>query len=51
MRDFKPELYSDYTGNRHDDPPKKLSREQFGILCFVVGMMAAITLSLMWANI
>jgi hypothetical protein len=51
MLDFKPSRSPGYTGNRHDDPPKKLSREQFGILCFVVGMMFALTLSLMWGNV
>jgi len=46
LKDFKPELYPGYTGNRHDDPPAKLSAGQAGMLGFVAGMMLVLTISL-----
>ena len=39
MGDFKPVINPGYTGQRHDDKPESLSREQVGVLSFVAGMM------------
>lgn len=50
MLDQKPRVNPGYTG-RHDDKPEKLSREQFGILCFVTGGMFVLTLSLMLGGV
>lgn len=47
MLDFKPFRQCGYTGNRHDDRPDSLTKEQVGILSFVAGLMFAITISLL----
>lgn len=51
MLDQKPRINSGYTGNRHDDKPDSLTKEQIGILSFVAGLMFAITISLLLGNV
>ena len=51
MQDFKPLLNPGYTGNRHDDKPDALSKEQIGVLSFVFGMMFMAVISLAFGTL
>jgi hypothetical protein len=46
MQDMKHLRSPGYTGNRHDDKPETLTKEQVGILSFVAGMLVMMTVTL-----
>lgn len=50
MNDWKPYRNPGYTGDRHDDRPEKLSRDQAGVLGFIVGLLFCMTIDLFFTG-